>query len=385
MWVDTARRWVPRRLRYAVQRVVPMTDLKARWFASRNPLSAVTAGDGNDYGSPVRLGIVANRASFHCHFIAACREMGIPFRVVELSGPNWLENLRAADCGLLMAWPDATLRPWARMIKDRLDLIEKELRLPVFPGSHERWMYEDKNRMVDWMAANRVPHPQSWIFHDPQEAMSFANSCRLPVVFKTSFGAAASGVRILRSRQSVRRLVRRAFSRGLAPNGHDHRDRQWRNVLFQEYLPAIREWRMVRIGESYFGHPKGQVGEFHSGSGVAEWEEPGTHHLDLLHEVTEKGKFRSMDVDLFETPDGRLLVNELQTVFGASTSVEQMKRNGVPGRMLRRKDGQWQFEPGPFARNACANERIRWALANLLPPKDTAQTRPDASPEVELK
>lgn len=30
----------------------------------------------------------------------------------------------------------------------------------------------------------------------------------------------------------------------------------------------------------------------------------------------EKGRFRSMDVDVFEATDGRLLVNELQTVFG---------------------------------------------------------------------
>lgn len=70
-----------------------------------------------------------------------------------------------------------------------------------------------------------------------------------------------------------------------------------------------------------------------------------------------------MDVDVFETPDGSLLVNELQTVFGASVSVDQLRVNGVPGRMTRSTDGQWVFEPGDYARNACANERVRDALA----------------------
>lgn len=366
MWVDRARKWIPRRVRYAVQRFVPLSDLKQHWFSSRNPLAGVASSDDNAYGSPVRLGIVFNRAHFHRHFVAACREMSIPFRVLDLSEPNWDQSLVDAECGLIMAWPDATLTPWAKMIKDRLDLVEIAMGIPVFPRSHERWMYEDKNRMIDWMRVHGISHPRTWIFHDRSQALEFASSCVLPIVFKTSFGAAASGVRIFRRRRKLLRLVRKVFSRGVVPDGHDLRDRQWRHVLLQEYLPDIREWRLVRIGDSYFGHPKGQVGEFHSGSGVAEWDMPENRHMDLLFDVTEKGNFRSMNVDVFEMPDGRLLVNELQTVFGAATSIEQMKKDGQPGRMIRTNSAEWQFEAGSFARNACANERVRWSLENLV-------------------
>ena len=119
---------------------------------------------------------------------------------------------------------------------------------------------------------------------------------------------------------------------------------------------------MVRIGDSYFGHPKGRRGDFHSGSGRVEWDVPEPRHLDLLHRVTEAGGFRSMDVDVFETPDGRLWVNELQAVFGASLAIDQLRRDGEPGRMIRTVDGSWRFEPGDFARNACANARIRDTL-----------------------
>src|SRR6056297_2926418 len=123
MWVDTARRWVPRRLRYMVQRVVPMSGLKARWFASRNSLADVVASDENDFRSPVRVGIVFNRAHFHRHFVAACREMSVPFRVVDISGADWDSVISQSGCGLIMAWPDATLVPLAKVIKDRLDLV----------------------------------------------------------------------------------------------------------------------------------------------------------------------------------------------------------------------------------------------------------------------
>jgi glutathione synthase/RimK-type ligase-like ATP-grasp enzyme len=246
-------------------------------------------------------------------------------------------------------------------------VIEHELGLPIVPSSRERWMYEDKYRLRDWLVANEIPHPRTWVFTRREEARAFAVDCALPIVFKTGFGGAAAGVRIVRTRRALSAIVRKAFGRGHVPSGHDHRDREWGCLLLQEYLPEVREWRMVRIGDSYFGHPKGRVGDFHSGSKRVEWDLPSSRLLDLLHRVTEVGAFRSMDVDVFETPDGRLLVNELQTVFGASTSVDQIRRDGVPGRMVRSTDaGAWHFETGDFARNACANERLRDALNRLF-------------------
>jgi len=47
-------------------------------------------------------------------------------------------------------------------------------------------------------------------------------------------------------------------------------------------------------------------------------------------------------------------------------AVDQLRVNGQPGRFVRRASGQWEFEPGDFARTACANERIRDALVRGL-------------------
>lgn len=361
--IDFVRRWVPANVRYAIQRVVPLTTLKEQYFERRNPLANVITGDDNSYGSPATVGILRNRSQYHTHYVAACCEMGVPFRVIDIAASDWINVVKESKCGLFFAWPDASLTTWAGMFKDRCDVLEKELGYTVVPTSGERWMYEDKYRMRDWLHAHSIPHPQTWVFYYREEAEAFADTCDLPVVFKTPFGAAASGVRIIRTRKALKSVIRRAFTRGHVPSGHDRRDRQWGSILLQEYLYDVREWRMVRIGDSYFGHPKGRVGEFHSGSGRAEWDVPQKQHLDLLHRVTEAGSFRSMDVDVFELPDGRLVVNELQAVFGASVSVDQLRVNGVPGRMVRNTNGEWFFEAGDFARNACANERIRDALA----------------------
>jgi hypothetical protein len=56
----------------------------------------------------------------------------------------------------------------------------------------------------------------------------------------------------------------------------DPRDRQWGSVLFQQYIPDAREWRMIRIGDSFFGYEKIKVGEFHSGSHKWSYSRPRT-------------------------------------------------------------------------------------------------------------
>ncbi|MFC3285514.1 ATP-grasp domain-containing protein [Litchfieldella rifensis] len=364
-WVDLARRWVPRDLRYAIQRHVSFSEVKRRYFARCDPLSEVTESDINRYGSPVKVGILKSRVQRHTHYVRACQEMGVPFKVIDIAHPNWLEYVIDSGCQLFLVWPDASLGPYARLFKDRCKLLEHDLGLAVFPSFVESWMYEDKIRTCDWLRAHHIPHPRTWVFFEVHQAKDFARQCALPIVFKTRFGAAATGVQIIRTRWALQRIVERAFGSGHVPSGHDKRDREWGSLLLQEYLPEIREWRMVRIGDSYFGHRKGRAGDFHSGSGQVDWEPPRRRQLEMLHHITEAAGFRSMDVDIFETADGTLLVNELQTVFGASVSIDQLRLDGTPGRMARDPEGEWHFDPGDFARNACANERLRYALEHF--------------------
>lgn len=365
-WVDVARRLIPRPVRFAIQRVVPLTGVKLRYNRWRTPLSEVVESDANTWGSPIRLGITATRTYHHTQFVAACLELGVPFRVIDLYPADWWERFQASGCDALLAWPDAVAPSAAHVIKDRLDLLEVQHLVPVMPATHERWVFEDKYRLSDWLRTHDVPHPRTWVFSDRAEAEDFGSTCPLPIVTKTSFGAQAAGVRVLRSRAAVRATIAMAFGRGLVAGGLDQRERERGRVLFQEHLAVANEWRLVRIGDAYFGHPKGLRGGYHSGSGRVEWDVPEPRHLAFLHAVTEKGSFRSMNVDAFETVDGRLLVNELQTVFGASASVDQMRVGGVAGRMVREEDSGWRFEPGDFARNACANARVidfleRWS------------------------
>ena len=323
--------------------------------------------------SPVRLGIfVDHTGQMHKFYITACKEKGISFRVFDLTDPdNLLERLSLDDCDCYLVWPSSGSTIVKEFFDYRLYIIETCLRKRIFPTWKECWLTEHKPRLRDWLDANGFPHPNTWVFYSKTRALSFANSATLPLVAKTATGASASGISVLRTRKDLIAIIQKAFGRGLRPRGHDTHDRQWGFIYLQEFFPDVHEWRMVRIGDSYFGYrkEKGPSG-LHSASHKWSWLDPGQKRLDLLREITERGGFKSMDIDLFEKPDGTLLVNELQTVFGCWTPEIQMKVNDIEGRYLF-EDGIWTFEAGNFCSNQMCNLRLDYIIDSIVSKKSS--------------
>lgn len=312
---------------------------------------------------PWRLGIIEDPLQYCTSFVAACRELKVAYRMVNIFRSDWIDAIRGCDCDAFLVWPGECIAEWKKLFDERLLIVTRDLKKPLYPPYDATWLYASKERQRDWLDLHGFPHPTTWVFHQEKEALGFVSSATLPLVAKLDIGACASGVWILKDRKEAERVVRNVFRRGLRDKKGDRRARQWRHILLQEFIPNAREWRMLRIGDTYAGHEKLKAGQFHSGSGKGGWFTPPRKALELLHEVTEVGQFRSLGMDVFETPDGRLLINEMQTVFWAIDTA-QMYVDGVPGRYKRIGDG-FIFEEGRFCRNACCNPRVEdllWML-----------------------
>ena len=130
-------------------------------------------------------------------------------------------------------------------------------------------------------------------------------------------------------------------------------------VVLQEYIPHQFEWRVVRIGDSFFAHKKLLQGEKTSGAILKSYEDPPYNLLDFVKQITDKYQFYSQAVDIFESTRG-YLINEMQCIFGQSDPY-QMLVNGIPGR-YRFIEGVWVFEEGNYAVNACFNLRLDFIL-----------------------
>ncbi len=360
-----ARKLMPPAVRDWIKAQLPFAAVEKERRARMHPL-AHEPEVWEASGSPVRLAILKEYYSYHKDFVYACRELGISYRLVDISASDWIHLVTASGCDAILAWPSALPLVWNSLFDDRLRILQENLGFRVYPSIEECWLYESKLRARDWLDANGIPHPRTWVFFDRDEALQFADSAPLPLVSKTNTGASGSGVSVLHSRRQVRKQIHTSFGRGILPRGQGRTERQRGFAYLQEYLPEANEWRMVRIGDSFFGYRKERgASGLHSASKSWTWLDPPRPLLDLLLRVTEEGGFTSMNVDVFETRDGRLLVNELQTVFGATTPVDQMRIDNRPGR-YRLQDGGWVFEEGDFCRNACSNLRVQYVVEQLL-------------------
>lgn len=363
---ERLRRAVPGPVKRALKRRVPYADYRSEQL--RREAERLLGGPiptESDYDSPhgVTLGIFFDNGYAFASNVAACRELRVKFKVIDIMASDWIQLVRDSGCDTFLATP-ATLRSlWHRMYEERLWVVVNHLQKCICPSFEELFLWESKRRMHDWLVANDVPHPDTWVFFDRNEALRFCRETRYPVVAKTNSGAAASGIFVLDCRKEAEKLVKKAFAGGILGRSSDPREREDGTIIFQEHVPHDYEWRVVRIGDYFLCRRKVRIGAHASGSGDIGWAEPLPGMLDFARDVTEQGGFTSMAVDLFVTPEfgnGLFLVNELQTIFGAIK--QEANLNEHAGRWTILESGRWVFEPGFFYQNACANLRVQMLL-----------------------
>ncbi|WP_457673036.1 ATP-grasp domain-containing protein [Thiolapillus sp.] len=314
----------------------------------------------------------------HGYYEAACMELGVPYHVMDLTSSDWVEKAEADDSFIYFLRPFVLSTLGRTVYEERAYFLSRVLQRSLFPAFDSLWIYESKRRCASWLEYFRIPHARTWVFFSRREALDFLDTAEFPLVFKTDIGSDALGVRVLHSAREARRIVNACFGRGFQSNFYDPRDRNWGQVLFQQHLGDVKEWRMIRIGESFFAYQKGKKGEFHSGTKIVEFHVPGKDLLDFSRNALEKMGMNAVALDVFEDRDGKFFVNEVQAYYGANEpggyyyedgkevilnegETIEMMVHGEPGRFFHHQ-GEWRFEAGDFSRNAGCNLRVKLAF-----------------------
>jgi glutathione synthase/RimK-type ligase-like ATP-grasp enzyme len=335
-------------------------------YKRSNPYRDTPEGLSHRGASPYTLGILKDYAEWHRHYLAACLEMDVSYKVIDVYAHDWLDALRSSGCDAFLVWPPATMTIHKQMLDERLKIIAEDERKMIFPSYNELWMWESKRRMAYWLTANGVPTPRTWIFYDMDQATEFADVAEYPLISKTDHGDSAKGVFILNTPRQAKRHIARTFLSGLRFAGSHRCDRQWGNILFQEYIKNKTEWRLIRVGDSFFGYQKAQVGHFSSGFGKAVYSDVPRFLLKLIQEITDRHEMYSMSLDVLVEENGRFHVTEMQSLFGAPVSERMLLIDGKPGRYrFFQENGMWQFEEGVFDRHICCNLRIEHVMKEL--------------------
>jgi len=345
----------------------------------------------------MKLIIPADREGGWKHIANACRATGVDYIAFDIYASDWIQKLKPLQFDGCIYRPEFRYAGWRELFAERIRFMAQELQIPIYPRLHELSLYESKRRMAYWLEAHQVPHPRTWVFGSKNEALEFINHARYPLIFKTDFGNASFGVRRVISRREALSIWRRSFGNGyrmptykegqldLIPRAKSvvrpayrylrgirdiPRDVEIDVMLFQEEVDIAHEWRLIKSGDSFFGNEKLPSDRgFHSGSGHSAWTIPPLEVFDFARSVCLKGDFATMGLDIFQARDGRLLVNELQTIFGVVAKNQMYKEAGGKRigcrKLFSEALGRWEEEEGEFGQDYCYRLRLKDFCAML--------------------
>ncbi len=339
-----------------------------------------------------KIGILRNENTNSARYwIEACKSRGVQYRVIDMSANDWLAQVQSEQFDFLASQPSGSYERYKTMYDERLYYICQILNLKTFPNYTECLIYENKKMLSYYLQSKAIPHPRTRVFYNRKEALDFIREASYPFVAKTSIGASGAGVKIIKRESDARSYVMKAFKgrgirRRFGPNPVTGTPRKWarktikspkyfldrmklyleinRNfqkgyVIFQEYIQHDYEWRIVKIGESYFAHKKVKVKDKASGGKIKQFGYPRIDALEFVEDLCKDNGFNCVCVDLFESGSG-FLVNEIQCIFGIPYGY-LMKVDDEVGRMRKIQDS-WVFEKGDFTTNECYDLRLDTAL-----------------------
>ena len=319
----------------------------------------------------MKLGIFTSFDGSHQQYIDSCEELKVDYEVIDILSSDWVNNVIKSTCDGYLCSSCSDLQERKSILDERFYFIENILKKLIYPSFNELYIHENKRNMAAWLEIHNFPHPKTNVFVNKNEAIRFLSETSYPLIMKANLGSGASKVRIIKTSRKAKYYVNRIFPRfpklnflnlGLIYSKKikgiplpDFANSQKNYVLFQEYKRIIHEWRIIKIGDSFFGHQKLLKGDFASGSGLVGWVAPPKELLFMVKDICEKGNFFAMAIDIFETEEGNYYINELQTSFGSYLN-SQMIIDGVPGRYIF-ENGDFVFKQGVF--NTYGSKKLR--------------------------
>ncbi len=298
-------------------------------------------------GRKYNFGIVHDSVSDLNYLDQACSILGLDVTLFDIKDPGLYRNIKQSGCDGIFILPSFSTVLTRTVFHEVAHILSSETDLKIYPSLRELDIYESKRTLAAFLDINEIPHPQTSVFYNYAKASEYLETCSYPVVFKTHTGASASGVEILWNRKQALRMARQLFFKYyLRKLEGEKRSKEWGYMLVQEYIADVSEFRIIKIGDSWFGYQKWKDDDqlFLSGSGKCKMITPDEDLLNFCSDMAEKFRFSTMCFDIFVDKNGVKMVNELQTWFG-SYDPSEMYVDNIPGR-YRRLNGKWIFEPG---------------------------------------
>lgn len=259
---------------------------------------------------------------------------------------NWIEEAKKFN---LIVWHTSSDPSTQEIAEGKIHLLEK-MGVTCFPSFNEVWSYENKIRANYLYELYGLPSIPTFISHSKEEALEYLNKTSFPIISKISTGSSSYGVDKIDSIDEGKKLVEQAFSyRGKKTYFKYLSQKDY--VYFQDFIDdATYDLRVICIGDELLGYYRyPNKGDFRaSGAGNYEKKAIPTEALDLAYKVREAFGATCLATDfVYSEKRNQFLIIESSIFIGVDTC-EQLSIDGVPGKYIRKADGDYEFVTGRF-------------------------------------
>ena len=159
-----------------------------------------------------KIAIHYSTSVFTKKWIEYCEEKNIPYKKVNCYDSDIIKQVE--DCDALM-WHHNQVLPTDYLVAKQI-LFSLEMKgIVVYPNWKTGWHFDDKLGQKYLFEALDLPHVKYHAFYNKNSALNWLKNTKFPIVFKLRGGAGSKNVRLLKDYQAAKKIVNKAFSRGI--------------------------------------------------------------------------------------------------------------------------------------------------------------------------
>ena len=159
----------------------------------------------------MKLGIFTAYRNFHKRYIAACETLNIPYEIIDILSPKWLQLVKETDCDGYLCRPPSKFEERNRLFDERLYFVNKILKYKIYPSYEELLLYENKRFSAYWLDFFNFPHPKTQVFYRKVDFINFIRNTKYPFIVKINTGTSAKGVKIVKNKFSAYLIANLTF------------------------------------------------------------------------------------------------------------------------------------------------------------------------------
>ena len=159
----------------------------------------------------MKLGILKAWEDEYKSYIEACKALNVDYMVIDILADDWIKTIKNSDCDGFLCRPPCEIQERKSIYDEKLYFLTHFMQKKIYPSFDELFIYENKRNMAYFLETFGYPHPKTRVFSRKKDLMEFLAKSRFPLVFKTSIGASASGVSIVKNKKDAIKITNQIF------------------------------------------------------------------------------------------------------------------------------------------------------------------------------